>query len=58
MLIIGDTVHDINCARNAGAVSVSVGTVWTDREKLLEEKPNYFFDDMSNTKKILDIIFN
>ena len=58
MVIIGDTVHDIACARHVGAVSVAVGTGWTDREILLSRNPDYYFDDMSDTGKILDAIVN
>ena len=58
MIIIGDTVHDINCAKNAGAISISVGTGWTEKGILLENNPDYFFEDMSNTDQIADIILN
>jgi len=56
--IIGDTVYDIECAKASGAVSISVGTGWADKEKLLSRNPDYYFDDLSDTEKILNIILN
>jgi len=54
--IIGDTVYDIRCARYAGAVSVAVGTGWTDHGVLLGEGPDYFFTDLSDTGKFLSLL--
>ena len=48
MIIIGDTVHDITCAKSVGAVSVAVGTGWCPKQDLLENSPDYFFPDLSN----------
>ena len=53
MIIIGDTVHDITCAKHAGAVSVAVATGWTPREDLLSQGPDYFFDDLSENGNVL-----
>jgi phosphoglycolate phosphatase-like HAD superfamily hydrolase len=58
MVIIGDTVHDIACSKNSGSVSISVGTGWTERTVLLEEEPDYFFDDMSDVESVVDTIIN
>ena len=56
MIIIGDTVHDIECAKTSGAVSISVGTGLTPKEALLGKNPDYYFDDLANTKNFLKII--
>jgi phosphoglycolate phosphatase len=56
IIIIGDTVYDIECAKSAGAVSVSVGTGWIGKETLISHDPDYFFDDLSDTDRILEII--
>ncbi len=58
MVIIGDTVHDIACSKNSGSISISVGTGWTEKEVLLEEEPDYFFDDMGDVENILNTIIN
>ena len=54
--IIGDTVYDIRCAKHAGAVSVAVGTGWGDTEQLLNENPDHFFIDLSDTKKFFSLL--
>jgi phosphoglycolate phosphatase len=56
IVIIGDTVHDIECARASGAVSVAVGTGWIDREVLLSRGPDFYFEDMSDTEGVLAAI--
>ena len=56
MVIIGDTVHDIECARAVGAVSISVGTGWVDREILISLEPDHYFDDLTDTGSNLDAI--
>jgi len=57
-IIIGDTVWDIQCARDHGAVSVAVGTGWVEKEKLLARGPDFFFDDLSSTAQVLAAILN
>ncbi|MDR3237586.1 MAG: HAD hydrolase-like protein, partial [Spirochaetia bacterium] len=56
IIIIGDTVHDIECARKSGAVSISVGTGWTHKEKLLEKNPDYCLDNLADTQRVLELI--
>jgi phosphoglycolate phosphatase-like HAD superfamily hydrolase len=58
IFIIGDTVYDIECAKNSGAVSISVGTGWADKEKLLSCNPDFYFEDLSDTEKVLSIILD
>ncbi|MBP7735175.1 MAG: HAD hydrolase-like protein [Spirochaetes bacterium] len=54
--IIGDTVHDIACAKSSGAVSISVGTGWADPGALLDLEPDYFFDDLSDVDEVMKAI--
>lgn len=56
IIIVGDTLYDIDCAKSAGAVSISVGTGWIEKEKLLSRDPDYFFDDLGDTDRILGAI--
>jgi len=58
MTIIGDTIYDIECAHHVGAVSIAVGTGWADKEDLINKNPDYYFDDLSDTEKIIEIILN
>lgn len=46
VVVIGDTVADIECARAVGAVAVAVTTGYTPREVLTAAKPDYLFDSM------------
>lgn len=56
IIIVGDTIHDIHCARSAGAISVAVGTGWENREALLAMEPDYFFDDLSDVKRVIEVL--
>ena len=56
IIIIGDTVHDIECARASGAVAVAVGTGWTPGEELIVKQPDYYFDDLGDTELVMDVI--
>ncbi|NLY70988.1 MAG: HAD family hydrolase [Clostridiales bacterium] len=54
--LIGDSCYDIVCAKKVGMKSIAVATGWTDISTLQECKPDYFFPDLSDTEKILEII--
>jgi phosphoglycolate phosphatase-like HAD superfamily hydrolase len=56
IIIVGDTLYDIDCAKSAGAVSISVGTGWIPKEELLSRAPDFFFDDLEDTDRILEAI--
>jgi phosphoglycolate phosphatase-like HAD superfamily hydrolase len=53
VLVIGDTPHDIDCARAFGAVAVAVATGQHSRDELLAESPDLFFDDLADAEKVL-----
>jgi len=48
VLVVGDTPHDIDCARHFGAVAVAVATGRFTREQLRDEGPDLIFDDFSD----------
>lgn len=54
--IIGDSIYDVQCARGYGAKSVAVNTGSTDKELLLEENPDYFFEDLSALDSVIEAI--
>lgn len=56
MYIIGDTEYDIACARHAGAVSIAVGTGWTDEVELRSKNPDHYFEDLGDTERVLEIL--
>ncbi len=56
MAVIGDTIYDIECGKKSGAVTIAVGTGWTDETELLAKKPDYFFRDLSNSKEVIEAL--
>ncbi len=56
-IVIGDTPNDIACARAFGAKVVAVETGrGQSSEKLLENKPDFLLEDLSDTKKVLEVL--
>lgn len=56
VVVIGDTPHDVDCARAFGAVAVAVTTGQFTRDELLAERPDHLFDDLSNSDEVLRVI--
>ncbi|MCX7821172.1 MAG: HAD hydrolase-like protein [Brevinematales bacterium] len=54
--IIGDSHRDIICAKENNALSLIVATGKEKKEKLITYKPDYIFNDFSDTKAILNIL--
>ncbi|HET8578290.1 MAG TPA: HAD family hydrolase [Methylomirabilota bacterium] len=52
VVVIGDTPHDIDCARAFGAVAVAVATGQYVRAQLLDERPDLFFDDLGDVERV------
>lgn len=46
--VIGDTPHDVTCARAIGANVVAVLTGWHGRDELLRHAPDLVLDDLSD----------
>jgi phosphoglycolate phosphatase-like HAD superfamily hydrolase len=46
--VIGDTPHDVRCARAIGARAVAVTTGWHSREQLAACAPDLLLDDLSD----------
>lgn len=57
IVIIGDARNDVLCAQGYGAKSVAVCTGKTPKETLVELKPNYLFDNLGDTDKVIEAIF-
>jgi phosphoglycolate phosphatase-like HAD superfamily hydrolase len=53
LIVIGDTPHDVDCARACGAIAVAVATGQYPREALLADGPDHFFEDLSDTEAVL-----
>ncbi|MDX1993852.1 MAG: HAD hydrolase-like protein [bacterium] len=54
VMVIGDTLADIRCARAAGAVAVAVCTGFASREELAAANPDYLLDDLRDLPLILE----
>ena len=52
-IVVGDTEHDVACARAAGARVVAVATGGTAREALEARHPDLMLDDLSDTAGLI-----
>ena len=52
-LMVGDTELDINCGKNAGALSCGVTYGYRTQENLKEYNPDFLIDDISELKDLL-----
>ena len=50
VLVIGDTPHDIDCARAFGAIAVAVATGRFSRAQLEADSPDLLFDDFADVE--------
>ncbi len=55
--VLGDTIHDITCARAIGARVLAVETGGQSREQLNDAQPDLLFADLSDTGRIVDYLF-
>jgi phosphoglycolate phosphatase len=53
--VIGDSEHDLSCARTSGARCLLVGTGWGMPEGTVEQADAYM-DNLSDTAAVLDVI--
>jgi phosphoglycolate phosphatase-like HAD superfamily hydrolase len=58
VVVIGDTPHDIDCARAFGAVAIAVSTGQYGREALLADRPDHLFDDLSDVERVLEAVLS
>ena len=52
-LMVGDTDLDINCGKNAGALSCGVTYGYRTEENLKEHNPDYLINDISKLKDLI-----
>lgn len=55
VLIIGDTLRDIDCAHAAGIPCLAVATGFTKAERLQEAGAEWVFDDLEEAAKVMEI---
>jgi phosphoglycolate phosphatase-like HAD superfamily hydrolase len=51
--VIGDTPHDIRCARAIGAKAVAVMTGWHSREELAACAPDVLLEDLRDARELI-----
>ena len=56
VIVIGDTPHDIECARVAGAISIAVATGGHTVEELRAAGADFVLADLSDTEKVLALL--
>lgn len=56
MVIIGDAVNDVLCARGYGVKCIISATGKTPKETLVEHNPDYLFDSLADTPAVLEAI--
>jgi phosphoglycolate phosphatase-like HAD superfamily hydrolase len=53
VFVLGDTPHDVACARAIGAQAIAVATGGFTREALQQCEPDFLFDDFSDVPAVL-----
>ena len=56
IVIIGDSVRDIECGKLFGALTIAVATGFHSEEELLKAEPDYLFDNLKDYRKVLKAI--
>lgn len=51
--VVGDTEHDVNCARANGFRAVAVDSGWVSRESLERARPDVLLDNLSDRPRVL-----
>lgn len=51
VVVVGDTPHDVDCARAFGAVAVAVATGGVTRDELAAASPDLLFDDFGDFER-------
>ncbi len=54
--IIGDSIHDVRCAKANGLNCLALTTGFTPEASLLAEKPDFLLQNLNDTAEILSII--
>ena len=54
--VIGDTEHDLACARTAGVRCLLVGTNWDGKNDVSRLEPDHFVHDLSDTDEVLRVL--
>lgn len=56
IVIIGDSVRDIECGKHFNAVTIAVATGFHSEERLAKVEPDYLFRDLTDYERLLEAI--
>ena len=56
IVIVGDSIRDIECGKLFNALTIAVATGFHSRAQLLAAKPDYLFTDLKDYERILAVI--
>jgi phosphoglycolate phosphatase len=56
IVIIGDSVRDVECGNQLNALTIAVATGFHSEEELRGKKPDYLFKDLKDYRKVLKAI--
>ncbi len=57
VIVVGDTHHDVDCARANGFRAVALDSGWVSRETLERARPDVLLDDLSDRARVLEALF-
>lgn len=55
IFVLGDTPHDIACARAIGAKAFAIATGGYTRAQLAECAPDFLFDDLGDAQRVIEV---
>lgn len=55
VFVVGDTIHDVDCAHHIGAKVIAVATGNTSAEELQARNPHYFFPTLVEARESLSL---
>ena len=56
VVIIGDSIHDIDCGKQLNALTIAVATGYHSKSRLLQSKPDFLFQDLRDCQRVLKAI--
>jgi len=56
IVIIGDSIRDVECGKEFNALTIAVATGFHSREQLLATGPDYLFNSLEDYRKVLEAI--
>jgi phosphoglycolate phosphatase-like HAD superfamily hydrolase len=56
IFVLGDTPHDITCARAIGAKAIAIATGKFSRSELEPHRPDFLFDDLADLDAVLNAL--